>query len=341
MNDSRFYVRAKKVVLGDLLDGHDIALSPEQKSAVIQDVSNLEDSQPDMLTYYGGRKYKGQLADAAGGFCLCDAEDVEIVEQAGLTPLPVKFARGVFALSISKIYQKRDFESGDAAISPEADIAKSAKILPGAVIGAGAKIGEGAIIGANSVIYPGVEIGAYSSVEANATVQCAVIGKHCKIHSNSSVGGDGFGIAPTAQGPLDIMHIGRVIIGDKVSIGYSSTIDRGMLGDTILADNVKIDNLCQVGHNCNFGEGVVVAGHSGISGSVTIGAGAVLAGGVGVADHVVVGEGAILAANSGHMKDVPAGEAWGGYPAKPLRQFIRECAVLSKMAKPKKRGSAS
>jgi UDP-3-O-[3-hydroxymyristoyl] glucosamine N-acyltransferase len=124
--------------------------------------------------------------------------------------------------------------------------------------------------------------------------------------------------------------LGRVIIQDRVTIGANSTIDRGAFDDTVLGEDVKIDNLCHIAHNCQIGRGVLMAAFAGISGSTTIGDAATLGGRVGVADHRNVGAGSTLAGASAVMQDVPAGEVWMGYPAKPIRKFLRETAWLSR-----------
>lgn len=133
-------------------------------------------------------------------------------------------------------------------------------------------------------------------------------------------------------GPERLPQIGRVVIQDRVEVGANSTIDRGAMADTIIGENTKIDNLVQIAHNVRIGRSCVIAGLTGISGSVTIGDGVMIAGGVGIADHLTIGDGAQLAARSGFMHDVPAGEVWGGYPAKPMVQAFREMTVLSRLA---------
>ena len=125
------------------------------------------------------------------------------------------------------------------------------------------------------------------------------------------------------------------MMGNNVEIGANTTIDRGALGDTSIGDGTKIDNLCQIAHNVRIGRNCIIAGKSGISGSCTIEDGAILAGSVGLCDHVTVGAGAILAAGSGVMHNVPAGERWGGAPAKPVLQWHRETTALKKLTQTK------
>lgn len=132
------------------------------------------------------------------------------------------------------------------------------------------------------------------------------------------------------MGPVDVPHFGRAIIQDGVSIGAGVTVDRGLFGDTVVGELTKIDNLCQIAHNVTVGRGVIIAAFGGVSGSTTIGDGVMMGGRVGVADHRQIGRGAILAAGSAVMHDVPAGERWAGYPAKPMRQWLREVAWLGK-----------
>ncbi|GAB4521855.1 MAG: hypothetical protein Kow00133_09080 [Amphiplicatus sp.] len=128
-----------------------------------------------------------------------------------------------------------------------------------------------------------------------------------------------------------------MIVGDDVEIGANATVDRGALGDTVIGDGVKIDNLVQIGHNVRIGPFAVIAAQVGISGSCVIGARAMLGGKVGLADHVTVGDDAQIAAGSGVMRDIGPGEKWGGYPARPFRTWFRETATLSKLAEKTRR----
>jgi UDP-3-O-[3-hydroxymyristoyl] glucosamine N-acyltransferase len=180
------------------------------------------------------------------------------------------------------------------------------------------------------VIGPGVTIGRRTRIGAGASIAFALIGDDVKILAGAVIGEDGFGVAGDASGPVDVPHLGRVVIQDRVTVGANSTIDRGAFDDTVIGEDAKIDNLCHIAHNCIIGRGVLIAAFAGISGSTTIGDGATLAGRVGVADHRKIGAGATLAGASAVMQDVPPGEIWMGYPAKPMRKFLREVAWLNR-----------
>ena len=219
------------------------------------------------------------------------------------------------------------------------NLEKALQIDPGALIGPGAVIGEHAAIGAgarieaNAVIGPGVAIGRGSRIGAGSVVRCALIGDRVNIGPGVFIGQPGFGVTQDDQGLIDLPHFGRVIIQDGVSIGSACAIDRGMLADTLIAEETKLDNFCHIAHNAQIGRQVRMAAFAGISGSTSIGDRTVLAGRVGVVDHRRVGSDVVLAACSAVLHDVPDGAFWCGYPAKPRMQWLREVAWLARAAK--------
>jgi UDP-3-O-[3-hydroxymyristoyl] glucosamine N-acyltransferase len=231
------------------------------------------------------------------------------------------------------------------------------------VIGPGAELGEGVTIGPCAVVGEDVRIGKGTRIEAGAVVGEGVqIGKHCRIypravlypgtalgdrvivHAGVVLGADGFGYVRDAStgAYTQFPQQGTLLVEDDVEIGANSTIDRGALKQTKIGRGTKIDNLVHVGHNCEIGENVILVALTGISGSSTIGKGAVIAGQVGIADHVHVGSGVILGAQSGVFSGktvtndgLKPGTVLWGTPARPLKQVLREMAVLARLARKK------
>jgi UDP-3-O-[3-hydroxymyristoyl] glucosamine N-acyltransferase len=173
-------------------------------------------------------------------------------------------------------------------------------------------------------------------IGANASIAFALIGDRVNIYAGARIGEAGFGAAGASTGPVDVPQLGRVIIQDGVTIGANTCIDRGAYDDTVIGENSKIDNLCMIGHNCIIGRNTLMAAHTGLSGSVTVGDNVMFGGKAGVGDHISIGQGARVAAGAGVLADIPAGETWSGYPAKPIRQFLRETIWASKQVGPKK-----
>jgi UDP-3-O-[3-hydroxymyristoyl] glucosamine N-acyltransferase len=201
-----------------------------------------------------------------------------------------------------------------AFVHPSAQLGEGAVVHPGAYVGAGCAVGAGTVVYPHAVLYPGT-----------------VVGRGCRIHAGAVLGADGFGFHPGARGPEKVPQVGRVVLGDEVEVGANSTVDRAFLSTTRLGDRTKLDNLVQIGHNCQVGRGVVFAGQAGLSGSVTVGDGVQVGGQVGIADHAAVGAGALLAAQSGIHGRVAAGEAVFGSPAMPMRQARRVFALLRRL----------
>ena len=230
-------------------------------------------------------------------------------------------------------------------VSPRAYLSRHAKVGSGttvmheAIVNCSAEIGENSRIGVNAIIGPGVRIGRDCEIGPGAVVEAALIGNGVRLKANSVIGGTGFGLIPTNTGILSAPHFGRVILQDKVSLGSCVCVDRGMFDDTVIGEGSQIDNHVHIGHNVQIGRNCVIAAFGGLSGSVVIEDGVQMGGRVGIADHVRIGQGARLAADAAIMRDIPANETWGGSPAKPFRQWMKETAWLSKAVKTRTRSS--
>lgn len=228
----------------------------------------------------------------------------------------------------------------DVGIHSTAVIDASAKIGAGAAIGAGCYIGPRVVVGDDTKLYPHVtvlddtRIGSGTVIWSGTVIneRCR-IGNHCIIHPNVTIGADGFGYRPSpdGQGMIKIPQIGTVEMGDGVEIGAGSCIDRGKFSATSIGDGTKIDNLVQIAHNCKIGRSCVMAGQSGLAGSVTLGDGVVMGGGAKVSDHVTVGAGVKIGGNTGVMSDVPPGKVLLGMPAEDRRKTLRVWASLRQL----------
>jgi UDP-3-O-[3-hydroxymyristoyl] glucosamine N-acyltransferase len=227
-------------------------------------------------------------------------------------------------------------------IHPTAVIHDSVEIGEGCQIGAGCYVGMNVVLGEKVILYPNVtifddsEIGSHTTIWSGAVVrERSRIGSHCILHNNVSIGADGFGYRPSddGRGLVKIPHIGNVVIGNHVEIGANSCVDRAKFSSTILGDGCKIDNLVQIGHNCILGRSCIMAGNSGLAGSVTLGDGVIIGGSASIKDHTTLHSGAVIGAGSGVMGDVEAGKTVLGYPACDSREMLKQWVALRKLAK--------
>lgn len=219
-----------------------------------------------------------------------------------------------------------------ASIDPNSCLADDVEIGPLSVIEPGATIAEGSIIGAGCIVGKDAKIGSNCVLHSRSVLSAdCVLGDHCILQAGAIIGTDGFGYAWNGSEHLKIPQVGRVLVGNGVEIGANTCIDRGAIGDTVIEEGVKLDNLIQVGHNVRIGAFSIMASQVGISGSTVIGKGCQFGGQVGIAGHLNIGDGVKIAAKSGVMGDLQAGGTYAGIPVMPHRLWLKATALLQRL----------
>ena len=219
-----------------------------------------------------------------------------------------------------------------ASVSTQASLAEDVSVGPFSVIESGASIGKGSTIFPHVYIGHDVLIGEETIIYPHVTIMGpAKIGDGCIIRAGATIGEEGFGFIQREGGHRRLHHLGGVVIGDYVEVGSHSSIDRGMLEDTVVGDGCKIDKHCMIAHNCRIGKNCLLAGYSRMAGSVSIGDGAILAADVRVSDHKHIGENAVMAAGTGVTRDIKPGEVVWGVPTRPIRTQTRLHALEGRL----------
>lgn len=320
----------------------------------ITGVASIPSAKPGDLVFVEEEKYlrSALQSQAAGVIAGNFAESVNTSKLLLICPNP----RLAFARAAALILQEQEHRAPgvhpSAAVLPSASVAESAMIDPWTFVGENAKVGARSWIGAGCVVGSGVVIGEGCKVYPRVTIYPGTrIGSRVIVHAGAVLGSDGFGYVsnrPAADrtgedarphtGPAyeKFPQIGRLEIEDDVEIGANTTIDRGALEITRIGRGTKIDNLVHIGHNCQIGENVIIAAQAGFSGSITIENNVVIGGQVGMGEHARVCEGVMLGGQAGVLpKKVLRGKgvAFWGTPAKPLREYLKELAMLAKLSR--------
>ena len=298
----------------------------------------LEEAKETEISFIGNKKYEKFWSDSKACVAIVN---LDISIEPGVNRAFIKVSNADLAMSQVLEMFAPPMPVFAVNIHPTAVVDASATIGDQTKIGAGAYIGPNVIIGENVIIYPNVTILDESTIGNHTTIWSGTvirerchIGSHCIVHPNATIGADGFGFRPDPErGLVKIPQIGNVIIGNGVEIGANSCVDRGKFSSTILGDGCKIDNLVQIGHNSKLGKFCIMAGNSGLAGSVTLGNGVIIGGSASIKDHTVIGDGAIVGAGSGVTGDIPAGKTMLGYPAVEARDALKQWAILKRLVR--------
>ncbi|SHL87077.1 UDP-3-O-(3-hydroxymyristoyl)glucosamine N-acyltransferase [Flavobacterium saccharophilum] len=296
----------------------------------------LEKATTSEISFIGNKKYEKYWSASNASIAVVN-EDISI--EPGENRAFIKVKNADLAMSQILALFAPPTPIFHSNIHKTATVDETAIIGEGARIGAGCYIGPKVEIGANATIYPNVTILDECTIGKNTIIWSGTvvrerchIGSDCIIHPNATIGADGFGFRPCKEkGLVKIPQIGNVIIGNGVEIGANTCVDRGKFSSTILGDGCKIDNLVQIGHNSKLGKFCIMAGNSGLAGSVTLGNGVIIGGSASIKDHTTIGDGAIVGAGSGVTGDVSAGKTMLGYPAVEARDALKQWAILKRM----------
>jgi UDP-3-O-[3-hydroxymyristoyl] glucosamine N-acyltransferase len=299
-------------------------------------VASFRDAGPDALVFVEHSSSLAAAIASGAGAVIAPLE----TNTNGTPMLLCKHPRLAFARAARLLQPPRQSTGIHPASVIEHPELLGAELSIGAFTSVGeARIGSGTSIGACCSIADGVAIGRDCAIYSNVTLYSGTtLGDRVVVHAGAVLGADGFGYVrdPATGQYLQFPQQGTLTIEDDVEIGANSTIDRGALEETRIGRGTKLDNLVHIGHNVRVGRNVVIASQTGVSGSCTIGDGAVLGGQVGMGDHATVGDGVIVGGGTGilpHKKLSGAGRIFWGTPAKPLKQYLKELAMLSRLTR--------
>lgn len=302
-------------------------------SVAIHGVATLAHAGPGQLSFLANPRYRAQLADSQAAVVVLRADDAEAAPGTALIAKDPYTAFAKIAALFEPVPLREPGIHPSASIDPSATVAPSAHVGAFVSIGARSVVGDGCVIGTGSVIGEDCEVGAGSELIARVTLVTRVrLGQRVRVHPGAVLGADGFGLAMDAGRWIKVPQLGGVVIGDDCEIGANSCVDRGALEDTVLAEDVRIDNLVQIAHNVQIGAHSAIAGCTGIAGSAKIGRYCLLGGHVGVVGHLEICDKVVITGKSVVRNSIhEPGEYSSGTPLTDNRTWRKNAARFKQL----------
>jgi UDP-3-O-[3-hydroxymyristoyl] glucosamine N-acyltransferase len=341
MVDTRFHSSAEPAPLAVLLAAIGLAADAlEGDGPVIAGAEELGLAGPEHVSLAAQSEYRGALRATLAGAVIVSSDMLADVP-AGTIGIVARNPHLAFVDLLDRLYPQSTRGTVTALLGPHDNLPLTetdVRLGPGVVLGPGVEIGRGTVIGPNTVIGAGVTIGRNCTIGSNCSIECAHLGNNVVLQAGARIGSEGFGWLDHGRSNRKIPQLGRVIVQDRVEIGANSTVDRGALGDTVIGEGTKIDNLVQIGHNCRIGRNCLLAGMSGLAGSTVLEDSVMLGACANTTGHLTIGRGSVLAARATATKSFPPGSRIAGFPAVDAGAWKREVATIRRLSKRTERG---
>jgi UDP-3-O-[3-hydroxymyristoyl] glucosamine N-acyltransferase len=295
-----------------------------KNNILINDIKPLEQAKKTDLTFFESIKYKKEAQTTRSLFCITK-QSLKNFLPSQVEKIIVNNVLFELAKCLKAVYPNADVDYPDLTLKPVKKTKyKLVKFGNNVLVGKNVKIGKKSLIGSNVIIEHDVIIGENCIIGANSIIKNSILGDNVVIQDNNKIGQKGFGFIPMKKRNFKFPHIGKVIIHDDVEIASSCTIDRGSVDDTVIGKNTYLDNQVHIAHNVKIGSNCMIAGQVGFAGSSTIGNNVSIGGQAGVSGHLKIGNYVKIGGGSGVVKDIKDNEVVMGYPAQPLKIFLKK-----------------
>ena len=323
--DNPFFKNNGPFKFTEILNHLNLQNYKNNQDLIIKDIKDLQNSKSNEITFLHSKKYKMIANNTKASFCIT-SKNLQNELPKSCIPIIVDNVLVSTSMVTAKFYPESINDDFDNTVEEINKTKFNDKVVFGknVLLGKNVSIGSNCMIGHNTIIEKNVMIENNCSIGSNVIIRNTLIKNNVRILDNCVIGKHGFGFFPKDNKNLRYPHMGIVLIEDYCEIGCSSTIDRGSMSNTTIGKNTYLDNQIHIAHNVRIGENSIIAGQVGIAGSSTIGNNVKIGGQAGISGHLKIGNNVEIAGGSGVIKDIPDNSKVMGYPAKDIRQFLKE-----------------